>query len=122
MEYLPGGSLEALLRRRKKRGKPFTDDEKIRFAMGIASGMVHLHAEKILHRDLAARNILVSTEKIPKISDFGMSHVASNQDFGDVDKSLTTGPIRWMAPVRTQELDVRYGNLCITHTCLSDIL
>jgi serine/threonine protein kinase len=98
MEFLPGGSLEDVLHRKKSRGKSFTAKEKVKLASGIASGMIHLHAEKILHRDLAARNILISSERIPKISDFGMSHVSSNQDFGDVDKNITSGPIRWMAP------------------------
>lgn len=35
--------------------------------------MRYLESKNCIHRDLAARNCLIGTEKIVKISDFGMS-------------------------------------------------
>lgn len=36
-------------------------------ALGVAAGLMHLHAEGIVHRDLAARNILLDVKN-------GLSH------------------------------------------------
>lgn len=100
MEFLKGGSLEDLLKKRRKKQNSLTHAEMIRLALGISSGLVHLHAEKILHRDLAARNILIDGEGDPKIADFGLSfqNAKKGDDDGATTLVSTVGPIRWMAP------------------------
>eukprot|EP01122_Echinamoeba_exundans_P006350 TRINITY_DN1761_c0_g1_i3.p1 TRINITY_DN1761_c0_g1~~TRINITY_DN1761_c0_g1_i3.p1 ORF type:complete len:554 (+),score=105.73 TRINITY_DN1761_c0_g1_i3:396-2057(+) len=90
MELLPGGDLLDLLRE-----GTLTIDDKMKIIAELVSGMIHLHAEKILHRDLAARNVLLTEEGDCKISDFGMSLQSP-----DLAAKIKTqfGPIRWMAP------------------------
>lgn len=111
MEFVQHGSLEQLLQKMKRRAKSFTAEEKIRIALGVASGMVHLHAEKIIHRDLAVRNILIAAGRVPKIADFGMSHsgpAGGATAEGDAENGVLeivekTGPVRWMAPESIRE-------------------
>jgi len=93
-EFLEGGSLLSYL---QNQGQQMTPDEMIKFAKGIAAGMVHLISEKVIHRDLAARNILLTSTNSPKVSDFGMSRFGANED--NVGSTQTTvGPLRWMSP------------------------
>lgn len=39
----------------------------------FSQGMEYLHSLRYVHRDLAARNILVASESLVKIADFGMT-------------------------------------------------
>ena len=45
--------------------------DKIRMAADVARGMAHLVQHKIIHRDLAARNVLVNSEIVCRVADFG---------------------------------------------------
>lgn len=47
----------------------------------------------MIFRDLAARNILITTNKILKISDFGMSRAGTY-----IYQTQRRLPLRWMAP------------------------
>jgi serine/threonine protein kinase len=113
VEFASGGSLYTLLHSETK----LTNEDKIHYCKGIASGMGHLHAENIIHRDLAARNILLDGGNNPKVSDFGLSRRA----FGEIENQTKSdvGPLKWMAPeaikdrVYSQRSDVwSYGVLC----------
>ncbi|CDQ81543.1 unnamed protein product [Oncorhynchus mykiss] len=65
---------------------------------GIASGMKYLSDMSYVHRDLAARNILVNSNLVCKVSDFGLSRVLED----DPEAAYTTRggkiPIRWTSP------------------------
>ncbi|OWA53289.1 Fibroblast growth factor receptor-like protein 2 [Hypsibius exemplaris] len=66
------------------------------FAYQIARGMEYLASRHIIHCDLAARNVLVASEKIVKIADFGMAR------HRETDYVMTNGnvaqPVKWMPP------------------------
>lgn len=53
----------------------FTVIQLVGMLRGIASGMRYLSDTGYVHRDLAARNILVNSNLVCKVSDFGLSRV-----------------------------------------------
>eukprot|EP01122_Echinamoeba_exundans_P011348 TRINITY_DN4480_c0_g1_i1.p1 TRINITY_DN4480_c0_g1~~TRINITY_DN4480_c0_g1_i1.p1 ORF type:complete len:1551 (+),score=222.69 TRINITY_DN4480_c0_g1_i1:79-4731(+) len=97
MEYCSEGSLDHLLHDRGIDARNSLSEAEIyKWARGIALGMRHLAASGIVHRDLAARNILLDSNLVPKISDFGFSRVIGANSTGKTN--ATIGPIRWMSP------------------------
>lgn len=51
----------------------FTVIQLVGMLRGIAAGMKYLAEMNYVHRDLAARNILVNSNLVCKVSDFGLS-------------------------------------------------
>lgn len=95
MEFLGKGSLDSYAAKCAPAG--WNANELYRIAIGVSRGMAHLAERGIVHRDLAARNILLSKLCEPKVSDFGMSRVLSEES-GSGQTSSTVGPIKWMSP------------------------
>jgi len=69
MEYMPGGSIEALLRR----FGPFKERMTRHYLRQILSGLGYLHAAGVVHRDIKGANILLSSDGAVKLADFGAS-------------------------------------------------
>uniref|UniRef100_A0A8C3EM16 receptor protein-tyrosine kinase n=1 Tax=Corvus moneduloides TaxID=1196302 RepID=A0A8C3EM16_CORMO len=94
-EYMENGSLDTFL---KKNDEQFTVIQLVGMLRGIASGMKYLSDMGYVHRDLAARNILINSNLVCKVSDFGLSRVLED----DPEAAYTTRggkiPIRWTAP------------------------
>uniref|UniRef100_A0A3B3ZYE8 receptor protein-tyrosine kinase n=1 Tax=Periophthalmus magnuspinnatus TaxID=409849 RepID=A0A3B3ZYE8_9GOBI len=64
----------------------FTVIQLVGILRGIASGMKYLSDMSYVHRDVAARNILVNSNLVCKVSDFGMSRVLED----DPEAAYTT--------------------------------
>ncbi|XP_030918833.1 ephrin type-A receptor 2 [Geospiza fortis] len=94
-EYMENGALDKFLR--EKEGE-FGIIQLVGMLRGIAAGMKYLANMNYVHRDLAARNILVNSNLVCKVSDFGLSRVLED----DPEATYTTSggkiPIRWTAP------------------------
>eukprot|EP00096_Caligus_rogercresseyi_P013568 TRINITY_DN61_c2_g1_i1.p1 TRINITY_DN61_c2_g1~~TRINITY_DN61_c2_g1_i1.p1 ORF type:complete len:1042 (-),score=344.49 TRINITY_DN61_c2_g1_i1:712-3837(-) len=95
-EFMENGSLDTFLRAND--GK-FQVVQLIGMMRGIAYGMQYLSEMNYVHRDLAARNVLVNSQLVCKIADFGLSRQIADSN---VDGAYTTRggkiPVRWTAP------------------------
>jgi formylglycine-generating enzyme required for sulfatase activity len=103
-EYAPSGSLDSWL---KERGGIAPSLEiAVSIALGILSGLEHLHSKRIIHRDLKPANILLQGET-PRLADFGLARVLkSSAHSGGI-----AGTPAYMSPEafdgkRTEQADV----------------
>ncbi|NWS46272.1 EPHA7 protein, partial [Probosciger aterrimus] len=91
-----------LLSSLQKHDGQFTVIQLVGMLRGIAAGMRYLADMGYVHRDLAARNILVNSNLVCKVSDFGLSRVI--EDDPEAVYTTTGGkiPVRWTAPEAIQ--------------------
>ncbi|XP_076842205.1 ephrin type-B receptor 4b-like [Brachyhypopomus gauderio] len=96
-EYMENGALDSFLRLNDGQ---FTSIQLVGMLRGIGSGMKHLAEMSYVHRDLAARNILVNSNLVCKVSDFGLSRFLTENSSDPTYTSSLGGkiPIRWTAP------------------------
>ncbi|XP_041120107.1 ephrin type-B receptor 1-like isoform X1 [Polyodon spathula] len=96
-EFMENGALDSFLRQNDGQ---FTVIQLVGMMRGIAAGMKYLSEMNYVHRDLAARNILVNSNLVCKVSDFGLSRYLQD-DTSDPTYTSSLGgkiPVRWTAP------------------------
>uniref|UniRef100_A0A3B3QNK8 Ephrin type-B receptor 3 n=1 Tax=Paramormyrops kingsleyae TaxID=1676925 RepID=A0A3B3QNK8_9TELE len=96
-EFMENGALDSFLRMNDGQ---FTVIQLVGMLRGIAAGMKYLSDMNYVHRDLAARNILVNSNLVCKVSDFGLSRFLEDNTTDPTYTSSLGGkiPIRWTAP------------------------
>ncbi|XP_072897422.1 tyrosine kinase, non-receptor, 2b isoform X8 [Hemitrygon akajei] len=94
-ELAPLGSL--LDRLRKNQGY-FLISTLCQYAVQIANGMAYLESKRFIHRDLAARNILLASNELVKIGDFGLMRALPQNDDHYVMQEHRKVPFAWCAP------------------------
>lgn len=94
-ELAPLGSL---LDRLRKNLSHFLISTLCHYAIQIANGMAYLESKRFIHRDLAARNILLSSNDLVKIGDFGLMRALPKNDDHYVMQEHRKVPFAWCAP------------------------
>lgn len=109
IEYLPCGDLTS--------NNSLTKTQKINIIKDILKGLSYIHNRQpntLIHRDIKPSNVLLTTSKLAKISDFGLSKFYNNSNSKEIiiktdlekeknkdkekDNTITVGTERYMAP------------------------
>jgi eukaryotic-like serine/threonine-protein kinase len=92
LEYVDGGNLSARIK-----SAPPSDIEAARLLELLAHTVHYAHGRGIVHRDLKPANILLTSAGIPKIADFGLAKVISDES-GVTHSGALVGTPTYMAP------------------------
>jgi serine/threonine-protein kinase len=65
--------------------------------IGLLGGLSEAHAQNIVHRDIKPHNLLITEEGVPKLTDFGIAHVAE-KDRGLTSTGMVMGTLAYMSP------------------------
>lgn len=75
MDYCEGGDLSEAVKKARKSGKSFPQEQVLRWFTQAALALKYIHDKHILHRDLKSGNFFISKSGNIKIGDFGIAKV-----------------------------------------------
>ncbi|MCL2618946.1 MAG: Stk1 family PASTA domain-containing Ser/Thr kinase [Defluviitaleaceae bacterium] len=109
MEYINGVTLKDLIIRRA----PFDNDEVLGVATQIAAGLKHAHEHGIIHRDIKPQNILVTSNGIIKVTDFGIARAVSAATVTTTGNTM--GSVHYFSPeqARGGHVDFKSDIYCL---------
>lgn len=107
MEYVAGGTLESRIA-----ASPLPVDDVLRLGIGIAEALDNAHRHGFLHRDLKPGNVALTADGNPKILDFGIAMLLSEEPAAGriTQAGMILGSIPYMAPEQLM------GDVCDART------
>jgi len=94
MEFVPGDSLENLLRA----GHQYTLIEKLDMIRQLCLGLGYAHSKGVIHRDIKPANLMVQPDGECKIVDFGVARLEKAS--GQTQTGMVIGTFHYISPER----------------------
>lgn len=99
LELAKLGPLHKYLRTHKQEMSMF---KIVKICYQVSLAMQYLASKNLVHRDLAARNVLLVSEDLAKVSDFGMSRKMGENKYYETH-SQGKWPLKWYPPDATSQ-------------------
>ena len=100
MEFVDGPTLDDIIRD----SKAMPTARAVPLFCQALEGIEHAHNMGILHRDIKPANIMVSSQDVVKVTDFGIARVLG--EAGMTRQGAVVGTIEYMSPERIQGQDI----------------
>jgi hypothetical protein len=92
LEYVEGGDLSVYLRQCTR----LEAHETARLGQHLADALHYAHEQGIVHRDFKPSNVLLTPERNPKITDFGLAKLMGSSSL--THSGTILGSVRYMSP------------------------
>ena len=112
LELVHGFSLEERLR-----AGVLPPAEAVHYINQVLSALAFAHARGVVHRDIKPANILITTEQVVKLTDFGIARAAKDQKLTNTGFAL--GSLPYMSPeqIQSEAVDPRSDIYSLGVTC-----
>jgi formylglycine-generating enzyme required for sulfatase activity len=98
MEFVEGEPLDKLIKR-----EALPESRAAEIVEGLCRGVAHAHKKGVIHRDIKPANVIVNTDGVPKLLDFGLARGNSGMELSMSGYGM--GTLDYAAP--EQKLDAK---------------
>jgi serine/threonine protein kinase len=92
IEYVAGGSLDALLRRTHQ----LPIRRALEIGLDLADALARVHRLQIVHRDIKPANVLLAEDGTPRLTDFGAAYVGAGTRI--TETGVMIGTFAYLSP------------------------
>lgn len=107
MEYLPGISLKARLRDLQASHVLMPLPEVVELMTALAEGLDYAHGQGVIHRDVKPSNVLLTPDRGPVLTDFGIARMIEATAITDNESTLGTPAYMSPEQCRGEPADAR---------------
>ena len=102
MEFVEGSTLEQIAKQ-----SPIPQSDVIKYIQQVLAALSYAHSRGVIHRDIKPANIMVTSQGVVKLMDFGIAKSRTEQDL--TRPGTTMGSLYYMSPeqVRGGTVDAR---------------
>jgi serine/threonine protein kinase len=93
MEYMAGGSVKQLIAQENKLPVEWS----VQTAIDLSDALARAHRLQVIHRDLKPSNVLLTEQRSPRLSDFGVARAGDQQTRLTMQGALL-GSVAYLAP------------------------
>ncbi|MFG2820897.1 protein kinase [Kitasatospora sp. NPDC048365] len=121
MEHVSGHTAAELLR-----AAPPSPEEAVAWVAGTLEALACAHAAGLVHRDIKPANVMITSDGLVKVMDFGIAHIADGHDTGLTGTGNAVGTTAYMSPEQAQGLPVDarsdlYSTGCMLYELLTGL-
>lgn len=92
MEYMEGHTLKELIAREG----PLEEKMVLEYGLQMLNAIGHAHKKQIIHRDIKPQNILVTQDKVLKVTDFGIARAVDSSTIVTTGNAI--GSVHYFSP------------------------
>lgn len=96
LEYIPGDTLQAILKRLNEEGKRLSHAEIFKLLIPLCDAVDYAHEHEMIHRDIKPGNIMLDAKARPVLTDFGLARMLAASQHTRTGSVL--GTALYMAP------------------------